>query len=50
MEIKRLRTLGTEISKTINDINANYMKGIFYLSLRETHKKYDLFVHSCNTH
>ena len=25
------------------------MKEIFYLSPHETHKKYDLFVHHCNT-
>ena len=49
MEIKRLRTLATEIFKTLNDINPNYMKEIFYLSPHETHKKYDLFVHSRNT-
>ena len=49
MEFKRLRTLATEIFKTLNDINPNYMKEIFYLSSHETHKKYDLFVHSLNT-
>ena len=49
MEIKRLRTLATAIFKTLNDINPNYMKEIFYLSPHETHKKYDLFVRSRNT-
>ena len=49
MEIKRLSTLATKIFKTINDINPNYMKEIFYLSPHKTHKKYDLFVPSCNT-
>ena len=49
MEIKRLRTLATEISKTLNDINPNYIKEIFYLSPHETHKKYDLFIHRRNT-
>ena len=48
MTIKCLRTLATEIFKTLNDINPNYMKEIFYLSPHETHKKYDLFVHSRN--
>ena len=33
MEIKRLKTLATEIFETLNDINPNYMKEIFYLSL-----------------
>ena len=41
MEIKRLRTLATEIFKILNDINPNYK--------HQTHKKYDLFVHSHNT-
>ena len=29
MEIKKLRTLATEIFKTINNINPSYMKSIF---------------------
>ena len=49
MESKHLRTLATEIFKTFIDINPNYMKEIFYLSSHETHKKYDLVVHSRNT-
>ena len=49
MESKRLRTLATEIFKTFSNINSNYMKEIFYLSSHETHKKYDLVVHSSNT-
>ena len=48
VEIKRLRTLATEICKTLNDINPNYMKEIFYLSPHETHKKYYIFIHRCN--
>ena len=38
MEINRLRTLGTEILKTLNYINPNYMKEIFYLSPHKIHK------------
>ena len=49
IEIKCLRTPAMEIFKTLNDINLNYMKEIFYLSPHETHKKYDIFVHHCNT-
>ena len=49
MEIKHLRTLATEIFKTLKDINPNCMKEIFYLSPDETHKKYDLFDQSRNT-
>ena len=48
MEIKRLRTLITEIFKTLHDINPNYMKEIFYLSPHETDKKYGLFAHPRN--
>ena len=29
MEIKRLRILTTEILKTVNNLNPNYMKDIF---------------------
>ena len=32
MEMKHLRTLAMEIFNTLNDINLNYMKEIFYLS------------------
>ena len=49
MEIKCLRSLATEIFKTLNDINPNYVKEIFYFSLHKTHNKYDLFVHRRNT-
>ena len=49
MEVRRVRTLATEIFKTLNDINPNYMKNIFHLSPYETHKKYDLYVHPRNT-
>ena len=49
MKIKHLRTLAMEIFKTLNDINLNYMKEIFYLSPSlMKHKKYDLFVHCLN--
>ena len=49
MEIKCLRTLPADIFKTLNDLNLNNMKEIFYLSPHETNKKYDLFVYCCNT-
>ena len=49
MEIKRLRTLAREIFKTVNNLNPDFMKSIFYLSPYQTHKKYDIFVHSRNT-
>ena len=49
MKIKCLRTLAAEIFKTLNDINLNYMKEIFYLSPHETDKKCDLFAYRRNT-
>ena len=49
MEIKRIRTLAMEICKSLYHINSNYTREIFYLSPHETHKKYDLFVHRCDT-
>ena len=49
MEIKRLRTLATEIFKKLNDISPNFMKKIICLSPHETHKKCVLFFHSRNT-
>ena len=32
MEIKRLRTLALEVFKTVNNLNPDFMKDIFYLS------------------
>ena len=49
MEIKRLRTLAIEVFKTVNNLNPDFMKDIFYLSPYQIHKKYDIFVHSRNT-
>ena len=49
MEIKCLRTLPAEFFKTLNDVNLNYMKEIFYLSPHEINEKYDLFVYCRNT-
>ena len=49
MEVRRLRTLATEIFKTLNDMNPSYMKEIFQLSKYRTHRKHDLFIHSRNT-
>ena len=46
MEIKRLTTLALEVFKTVNNLNPDFMKDIFYLSPYQTHKKYDIFVHS----
>ena len=49
MEIRRLRTLALEIFKTLNNLNPDFMKDIFYYSPYNTHRKYDIFVYSRNT-
>ena len=43
MEIKRLRTLALEIFDALNNLNPNFMKEIFYISPRNTHRKHDIF-------
>ena len=49
MEIKRLRTFALEISKTLNNLNPNFMIDIFNFCPYSTHRKHDIFVHSPNT-
>ena len=38
MEIRRLRTLALEIFKTVNNLNPDFMKDIFYYSPYNTQK------------
>ena len=49
MEIKRLRIVALEVFKTVNNLNPDFMKDIFYFSPYSTHRKYDIFVHCRNT-
>ena len=49
MEVKRLRTLATEIFKTLNNQNSNFMREIFYRSPNVSHKKQNLFGHNNKT-
>ena len=49
VETRRLRTLALEIFKTVNNLNPDFMKDIFYYSPYNTHRKYDIFVYSRNT-
>ena len=49
MEIRRLRSLALEVFKTLNDLNPNFMKEIFYYLPHSTHRKHDIFVHSRKT-
>ena len=49
MEVKRLRILGIEIFKTLNDLNPQFMKDIFQKTNWLTHKPSNIKVHSHNT-
>ena len=49
MEIKRLRTLATEIFKTINNINPSYMKNIFTPKTNAKMRPHDIIVRHHNT-
>ena len=49
MEIKRLRTLATEIFKTINNIDPSYMKNIFTPKPNAKIRPHDITVRDHNT-
>ena len=49
MEIKRLRTLATEIFKAINNINPSYMKNIFSPKTNAKIRPHDIIVRHHNT-
>ena len=49
MKIKRLRNIITEIFKTLNNQNANFMKEIFHHSPNLTHRKHNIYVHPQHT-
>ena len=44
MEVKRLRTLALEVFKTLNNINPEYMKEVFYKTVFSTHRTLNLEV------
>ena len=48
MEIKRLRTLATDIFKTINNINPSYMKNIFISKRNAKTRQHDIIVRHHN--
>ena len=48
MEIKRLRTLATEIFKTIKNINPSYMKNIFSRKTNAKIQPHDIIVRHRN--
>ena len=45
-KVKRLRTLGIKIFKTLNNQNPSFMREIFYRSPYVSHKKQNLFIQS----
>ena len=44
MEIKRLRNLALEMSKTINDLNPSFMKSIFSAKLNARVRPYEILI------
>ena len=49
MEVKRLRTLALEIFKTLNNLNPDYMKEIFFKTTNLTHRPFDIKVNQNNS-
>ena len=48
METQRLRAITYQVFRTLNDLNPNFMKEIFYRSPKQAHRKGNLYVHSQN--
>ena len=49
MEVKRLRNLALKIFKTLNHLNPEYMKEIFYKTTNLTHRPFNIKVNQNNT-
>ena len=49
MEAKRLKNLAMEILKTLNHLNPEYMKEIFYKNTNLTHRPFNITVNENNT-
>ena len=49
MENQRLCTIAYEEFQTLNDLNLNFIKNVFQSFPNQTHRKYNLYVHSRNT-
>ena len=49
MEVKRLRKLALEIFKTLNNLNPEYMKEIFYKTTNLTHRPFNIKVNQNHT-
>ena len=48
MKTQRLRAITYKVFRTLNDLNPNFMKEIFYCSPKQAHRKGNLYVHSQN--
>ena len=49
MEVKRFRNIALEIFKTLNHLNPEYMKEIFYKTTNLTHRPFNIKVNQNNT-
>ena len=49
MKVKRVRKLALEIFKTLNNLNPEYMKEIFYETTNLTHRPFNIKVNQNNT-
>ena len=49
MKVKRLRKLTLEIFKTLNNLNPEYIKEIFYETTNLTHRPFNIKVNQNNT-
>ena len=49
METQPLRPVAYEVFKFLNDLNPNFLKEIFWLSLNLTHRKGNFYVHYPST-
>ena len=49
MEVKRLRNLALAMFKTLNNLNPEYMKEIFYKTANVTHRPFNIKVNQNNT-
>ena len=48
MKIRRIKTLATEIFKTVNELNPNFMKTIFTSKTNSRVQPFDLLVKNSN--
>ena len=49
MSIRRIKTLGIEMFKTVNELNTNFMKSIFTSKINSRVRPFDLLVKNHNT-